>query len=182
MTTDSRPRNAVMTDARRADSTRRRQRVLTALDDAVNHGDEITASDIARRAKVDRSFLYRHRDLLHQIHAAESQPPNPGAKPAVSRASLQADLLNAYQRAARLATRVNQLEKRLSQTLGQQAWQQSGLGDPDDIDQLKQRIVTLEQQNIDLRLQLKERDQDLTGARAANRELMTQLNAPRPAR
>jgi hypothetical protein len=183
MTTDAGPRNAAMTEGRRADSSRRRQRVLTALGDAVNHGDEITASDIARRARVDRSFLYRHRDLLHQIHAAETQPTNPpGAKPAVSRASLQADLLNAHQRAARLAARVNQLEKRLSQTLGQQAWRESGLGDPDDIDQLKQRIVTLEQQNIDLRLQLEERDQDLTGARAANRELMTQLNAPRPPR
>ena len=53
---------------------------------------------------------------------------------------------------------------------------QSGLGAPDDIDQLKQRIVTLEQQVVDLRLQLEERDQDLAAARAANRELMTRLN------
>ena len=40
--------------------------------------------------------------------------------------------------------------------------------------------MTLEQQVVDLRLQLEERDQDLTAARAANRELMTRLNAARP--
>ena len=40
--------------------------------------------------------------------------------------------------------------------------------------------ITLEKQVVDLRLQLEERDQDLTAARAANRELMAQLNASRP--
>ena len=44
----------------------------------------------------------------------------------------------------------------------------------------KQRIINLEQQVVDLRLQLEERDQDLAAARAANRELMTRLNASRP--
>jgi phage shock protein A len=82
----------------------------------------------------------------------------------VSRASLQADLLNAQQRGARLAARVQQLEKRLSEALGEQAWRESGLGVPDDIDQFKQQIVTLEQQVLDLRLRLEERDQDLDAA------------------
>lgn len=58
-----------------------------------------------------------------------------------------------------------------------QAWHESGLGAPDDIDQLKKQITMLEQQAIDLRLQLEERDQDLDAARAANRELITRLNA-----
>ncbi len=171
-----------MTQGRRADSARRRQRVLKALNDATNNGDEISVSSIARRAGVDRSFLYRHSDLLEQIHAIEAQPPNTaGAGPAVSRASLQADLLNAQQRAARLAARVHQLEQRLSEALGEQAWHESGLGTPDDIDQLKHQIITLEQHTVDLQLQLEERDQDLDAARAANRELMAQLNAPRSA-
>jgi hypothetical protein len=68
--------------------------------------------------------------------------------------------------------------KRLSEALGEQAWRASGLGAPDDIDALKQRIVTLEQQVVvDLRLQLEERDDELSAARAANRELMSHLNA-----
>ncbi len=174
--------STAMAQGRRADSARRHQRVLKTLNQAINNGDEISVSGIARQAGVDRSFLYRHRDLLEQIHALEAQTPNaPGVGPAISRASLQADLLNAQQRAARLAARVHQLEKRLSEALGQQAWHESGLGTPDDIDQLKQRIVTLEQHTVDLRLQLEERNQDLDAARAANRELMAQLNTPRHA-
>ena len=77
----------------------------------------------------------------------------------------------------RLTARVRQLEKRLSEALGEQAWRESGLGAPADIDALSQKVTHLEQQAIDLRLQLEERDQDLAAARAANRELMAQLNA-----
>ena len=178
--TDTDTRHTAMAQGRRADSARRRQRVSKALNDATNQGEAISVSGIARLAGVDRSFLYRHRDLLEQIHAAEAQPPNaPGVGPAVSRASLQADLANAHQRAVRLAARVHQLEQRLSEALGEQAWHESGLGVPDDIDRLKQQIGTLEQHTIDLRLQLEERDDDLTAARAASRELMAQLNTPR---
>ncbi len=178
MTTDNSARRRTMADGRRADSARRRQRVVKALDDASNDGDEMSVSGIARRAGVDRSFLYRHHDLLEQVHATDAQLPNAaGVGPGVSRASLQADLLNAQQRVARLAARVHQLERHLSEALGEAVWRESGLGAPDDIDQINHRIVVLEQQVVDLRLQLDERDQDLDAARAANRELMSQLNA-----
>jgi chromosome segregation ATPase len=186
MTTDTTPTEtstataSALTQGRRADSARRRQRVLKALNDATNNGDEISVSAIARRAGVDRTFLYRHRDLLEQVHVLEAEPPNNAQTgPALSRASLQADLLNAQQRFTRLNSRVQQLEKRLSTVLGEQAWNETGLGAPDDIDELKQQIVQLEQRIIDQRLQHEEHTQDLAAARAANRELMTQLNAAR---
>jgi chromosome segregation ATPase len=129
-----------------------------------------------RGAGVDRSFLYRHQDLLGQIHALAAQPAQPATAATPSRASLQADLLNAQQRTTRLAARNRQLEQRLSELLGEQTWHASGLGAPDDIDQLKQQVIHLEQQVVDLRLQLEEREQDLDAARAANRELLTHLN------
>ena len=167
-----------MRKGRQADSARRRQRVLTALDRAAASGTEISVSGIARAAGVDRTFLYRHRDLLEKIHAAEAAPPPAGgtAGPAVTRASLQADLLAAHERAIRLAARIRQLEQRLSDELGQQTWRESGLGAPADIDALNQKITHLEQQAADLRLQLEERGDELSAARAANRELMTRLN------
>ncbi len=166
-----------MRSGRRADSARRRQRVLAAIEEAATSGEEITVTGIAQRAGVDRSFLYRHRDLLAQIHARETQTSGPSAvSSTVSRSSLQADLLNAQHRSVRLAAHVHQLEQRLSEALGEQVWRESGLGAPDDIDQLGRRITFLEQQGVDLRLQLQERSQDLDAARAANRELMTQLN------
>lgn len=170
--------SSAMIDGRRADSTRRRQRVLTALDRAIAEGAELSVTGIARRAGVDRTFLYRHRDLLERIHTAETQPPDkPGIGPTVTRASLHADLLAAQQRCTRMAAHTRQLETRLSGLLGEQTWHATGLGAPVDIDNLQQRIVMLEQQVVDLRLQLDERDEDLTAARAANRELMTRLNA-----
>jgi hypothetical protein len=171
-------RTEAMRKGRQADSARRRQRVIAALNHAVDDGAEITVSGIARAAAVDRAFLYRHRDLLGKIHALEAAlPPASGtAGPAVTCASLQADLLAAHERSARLAARVRQLEKRLSEALGEQAWRESGLGAPADIDALGQKITHLEQQAIDLRLQLEEQGEDLAAARATNRELMAQLN------
>jgi len=124
-------------------------------------------------------FLYRHRDLLERIHALEGVPPpaDPSAAATVTRASLLADLLAAHERALRLNTRVQQLERRLSEALGEQAWRESGLGAPADTDALQQKTAHLEQQLVGLRLQLEERDEDLAAARAANRELINQLNA-----
>jgi chromosome segregation ATPase len=179
MTTNNPAVNA-MIDGRRADSARRHHRVLAALEHAVGSGEELSVSGIARRAGVDRTFLYRHRDLLERVHTAETQlRDTPAAGDVVTCASLQADLLAAQQRCARMAARTQQLEQRLSELLGEQAWRASGLGAPTDIEQLQQRIVFLEQQAVDLRLQLYERDQELAAARAANRELMTQLNGVR---
>jgi hypothetical protein len=173
---------AKMTAGRHADSARRRQRVIAVINRALADGTDISVSGIARAAAVDRTFLYRHRDLLEQIHAMEAAPQatGDGDGPTVTRASLQADLLTAHERALRLSTRVQQLEKRLSEALGEQAWRESGLGTPTDIDALNQKIIQLEQQAIDLRLQLEEQAEDLAAARATNRELMAQLNtAPR---
>jgi hypothetical protein len=172
------PGTGAMMKGRQADSARRRQRVLAALDRAAADGAEISVSGIARAAAVDRTFLYRHRDLLEKIHALEAGPPPAGGGPgpAVTRASLQADLLAAHERAVRLNARVRQLEKRLSEALGEQAWRESGLAAPADIDALNQKISQMGQQIIDLRLQLEEQGEDLAAARAANRELMAQLN------
>jgi chromosome segregation ATPase len=176
------PAITAMVKGRQADSVRRRERVLQALANAVNTGEEISVSGIAVRAGVDRTFLYRHRDLLAHVHAAEAQPRTTAdAGPAVTRASLQADLLAAQQRCTRLAARTQQLESRLSELLGERAWRASGLGAPTDIEELQRRIVFLEQQVADLQLQLETRDEELAAARGANRELMSQLNGVRHA-
>lgn len=170
-------RTQAMLDGRHIDTAHRRQRVITAMERG--HGSEISISSIARAAAVSRSFLYRHPDLLESIHALACElPATAQGKAVVTRASLEADLLAAHERAARLNARVQHLERRLSEALGEQAWRESGLGTPADIGALQHQITHLEQQLIDLRLQLDERDEDLAAARAANRELMTRINAP----
>ena len=168
---------AAMAGGRRADSARRRQRVIAAISGAAADGAEISVSAIARAAAVDRTFLYRHHDLLGKIHATQAGPPAGGAGQGVTRASLQAGLLAARERALRLSARIQQLEECLSEALGEQAWRESGLGAPAGTDTLNHTITRPEQQAADLRIQLEERDSELAAARAANRELMTQLNA-----
>jgi hypothetical protein len=177
MTRTTNAQTRPMLDGRRDDSMRRRQRVLAVLGQAAAAGDPISASTIARAAGVDRTFLYRHRDLLEKIHERQADPvPDVNCDHTVTHASLRADLLPAHERAARLNTRIHQLEKRLSEALGEHTWRESGL--PVDIDALHQRISQLEQHNLDLQQQLDERDEDLAAARAANRELMARLNTP----
>ncbi|MCX4094552.1 DUF6262 family protein [Nocardia sp. alder85J] len=169
-----------MTQGRQADSARRRQRVVKALNIARGDGDDISVSAIARAAGVDRTYIYRHRDLLAQVHAAQTAPRQDGAAAtSVTAASLRADLANAEARVARMAGHNKQLEKRLSELLGAEAWRESGLGAPADIDQLQRQVVNLEQQVTELRGQLRERDQELDAARAANRELFAGMNKRR---
>ncbi|MFF5781644.1 hypothetical protein ACFY7Y_32570 [Streptomyces virginiae] len=60
--------------------------------------------------------------------------------------------------------------------LGEQVWQQAGLGGPPDFDAMQKRLIHFEQHVTELRQQLSDRDDDLAAARAANRQLMTSLN------
>jgi hypothetical protein len=66
MTPTTNAQTRPMLDGRHDDSRRRRQRVLAVLHQAAAAGDPISASAIARAAGVDRTFLYRHRDLLEK--------------------------------------------------------------------------------------------------------------------
>ncbi|MEU7046499.1 DUF6262 family protein [Streptomyces varsoviensis] len=165
-----------LNDGRRADSARRRQRVLNALDTLVKGDQDVTVSALARAARVDRTFLYRHRDLLEHVHAAATAPSQEGRAAAVTRASLQTDLANALERNRRLTARVRRLEKRLSHQLGDAAWAESGLAAAPDIDQLQRHITLLEQDLAETRGALDERSAELDAARAANRELTRALN------
>lgn len=168
-----------MIDGRKADSTRRRERVLGAIEAALRSEGGITVSSLARAARVDRTFIYRHPDLLERVHAAAAAPPPDGRQAAVSRASLRADLANAMEQNRRLTTRIRQLEKRLSQSLGAEVWAESGLGAAADIDQLQRQMVLLEQQLSQKQQELDDRTEELEAARDANRDLTRALNQRR---
>ncbi|XIE81646.1 hypothetical protein AB6O49_34795 [Streptomyces sp. SBR177] len=169
-----------MSKGRTAATDRRRERVQDAITAAVRNGTSLTASAVAQAANVDRTFLYRHRDLLDLLHATNrraraSDSGADGALP-VTVASLKTDLANANARASRLSSRVQQLENHLSQHLGQQAWRDAGLGASADIAELQATITRLEQREIALTRQLDDRQAELDAARAANRELTRALN------
>jgi hypothetical protein len=166
--------------ARRDDTERRRQRVLDVLAAPAGADHEPSVAAVARAAHVHRTFIYRHPDLLAAVLAHIADPPTAANGAQVSRNSLLADLANIAERNARLTQQISQLEHALSQAMGQRVWKETGLGAPPDVEQLQQRILQLEQQLVDLRQILEERDDELSAARAANRELLAQANRSRP--
>jgi len=168
-----------LTLARRQDSTRRRQRVLNALERLTGASEEISVAAVARAAGVDRSFLYRHHDLRAQIlrHAAQAPPDTSLPRTSqVSRQSLLADLANLRAHNQRLRQQNAKLAKRLSDALGEEVFRASGHGGPDQTEALRRRVGELEQTTVDMRQQLQERTEELDAARATNWELMAELN------
>jgi len=159
--------------ARRRDTARRRQRVLDALGQLAAAGQEISVSSVARKAGVDRSFLYRHHDLRAQVHVRSAAPAASPASTAASKQSLLADLREQNQRLRRQNTDPT---ARLPEVLGEEAFRSSGIGRTDDTGALRTRVSQLEQQVLDLRQELEERTGDLDAARAANRGLISLAN------
>jgi hypothetical protein len=166
--------------ARRGDSDRRRRKVIDALDRLRTNGDEITVSAVARTAGVDRSFLYRHHDLRSQILTLAAEPEPHPASTGISRRSLLADLANLRAHNERLRHQNAKLTERLSEILGEQVFHDAGLTRTDETSTLQKRVAELEQQLLDRRQDLQDRDDELAAARAANRDLMTRLNSRAP--
>lgn len=169
--------------SRAADSERRRSRVLRALDLLAADSEEISVSAVVRATGVHRSLIHRHNDLPAAVLARAAKPlPGATASTQVSRQPLLADVANLTARNSRLSSYIARLERRLSEVLGQAVWEASGLGAAADVETLNRRVTELEQKVLDLRAELAERDDDLAAARAANRELMTQVNRLPPHR
>jgi hypothetical protein len=172
---------AALARARRADSDRRRQRVEAALEHLTATGAELSIASVARAAQVSRAFVYRHGDLRALIVDRITGPDPTEAAAAtagatVSHASLLAEVANQRERNLRLARQITKLEAKLSELLGEQVFRASGLGAPDNIEQLHQRITTLEQENALLREEVTGLEEDLEGARTVNRELLAEFN------
>ena len=176
MTTGDTP----LTRARRRDVDRRRQRVHQALADMHTDGSEISVSAVAGRAKVHRSFIHRHPDLHAAVLKAAADAttdPSP-ASTAISHRSVLADNANLHEQNRRLAQQVTDLEDRLSELLGQQAFDRSGLGAPVGTAAIHAELEAQRQTVLGLRRVLDERDEELAAARETNRQLINQLNRP----
>jgi uncharacterized coiled-coil protein SlyX len=174
------PTSSALVAARRRDVEHRRQRVHQALADMTGDGSEITISSAAARARVHRTFIHRHPDLHAAVLAAADQALTnpPPASTTISHRSVMAENANLHAQNRRLAIRVRDLEDRLSELLGHQAFERSGLGAAANIASLQAEIDRHQQTVLDLTQALEERDDELAAARATNRRLMTELNRP----
>ena len=163
---------------RRRDTDRRRQRVHQALADMHADGAEISVSAVAGRAKVHRSFIHRHPDLHAAVLKAAADAtagPSP-ASTAISHRSVLAENANLHEQNRRLARQISDLEDRLSELLGQHAFDRSGLGAPASTAALHAELEAERQTVLGLRRVLEERDEELAAARETSRRLMDQLN------
>ena len=166
-----------LTAARRREVDRRCARVNKAIVDMYGDGSEITIASPAARAGVHRSFIHRHADLHAAVLAAAAEAiksPSPAAT-ASATAPCSPENANLHALNRRLSQRIQDLEDRLSEMLGQQAFERSGLGAPTATDALQ---ADLEQLVLDLTARVEELDEELAAAREVNRGLVAELNGP----
>lgn len=167
-----------LADHRRTDSAQRQAAVRVALTQMTQAGEFITASAVARRAGVHRSLVYRHPDLQALIDAAKTDTPQPQRDDQITAASLNVTIENERARNRRLNLRIAQLERRLSEAIGREAFRDSGLANADETSALEKRVLDLESDNADLRRQLREAATELEAAHHVNTRLTRQLNKP----
>lgn len=165
-----------LTVARRRDVDARRARVAEALEAMRTEGSEITISSVAARARVHRSFIHRHLDLRANVYAVADQPSAAATATATTRQSLEADNLNLRSTVRRQTQHIADLEARLSELLGEQAYSRTGLGAPRNHAALEEQNHTLQNEIQELQAKLQDQEEELGAAREVNRQLIGQLN------
>ena len=132
-----------------------------------------------RRAARRRARPHAHRPgrrPVRHMHRAVQRQGRRARLAAVSRRSLLTDNANLRDRSRRIEQHARGLGQRLSELLGTQVSQRTGLAPPPDAAALRDQIQALQQENLDLRRRAEERDEELAAAREANRRLMAELN------
>lgn len=187
-----------MHQQRRTQSETKHRAVRTAIDACVARGSTESAASIVRKASVTETFLYRHEsvpcDLCAQVFGmgpveylrtqmtsiTDSQDAHAQEQGRITSASTRADLANSRAANHRLQQRLQALERRLGEVLGQDA--QHALPElgrlAQDIDPISEkRILALTEKTTALQTLLDERDEELDAVRRLNTELTRRLNA-----
>jgi hypothetical protein len=174
-----------LTALRRADSQAKAAAVRAAVEALATAGLPLTISAVGRHAGVSRRFIYDHPELraMIDLKATEAIARFSGqlaSTAQVTAASLRADLENTKAENHRLRERVRLLEVRLSETLGHEVTAELATkGIPINAVLRHDEMATLQAKIDELTNELRRRDDDLEGARQANRDLMAELNRPR---
>jgi hypothetical protein len=169
---------SALAKARQRNVGHRQQRVRQALTDMTTDASEIAIFSVAERVRVHRSFIHRHPDLHAAVLAAARRAfttPSP-ASTAISQRSVLAENANLHAQNRRQAQHIRDLEDRLSELLGHQAFERSGLGAATNTAALQAEIDRQRQTVLDLTRSLEERDEELAATRETNRGPKTELN------
>lgn len=180
-----------LTRARRRDGRTKRARAEESLHQMLESGEPISFPALARRAGVSVSLLYADKALATRVAEARDRQRQAGSERAwrlpprslVSEHSLRADLANAKEQVRQLHQEVGVLLARLARSLGADADIARGRATASVLDGLEDRAAELEiangqlrRQVFELKAEVQDANDSLEGARAANRDLMSQLN------
>jgi chromosome segregation ATPase len=177
-------RATAMHGQRRLEADLKRERVTAAVDACLASGREVTIAGVARQASVSRKFIYSHPDLraeleLRALQATRSSNSTALASARVTGASLRADTENYKAQTHRLRQQVTALERRLSETLGNQL---ANTLPPDerlelgDQNACQPRLEESEARVFELEEALAAAREELDAVREINRELLSQHN------
>jgi hypothetical protein len=171
-----------LTALRRADSQAKAAAVRASLEALATAGTPLTIAAVARHAGVSRRFIYDHPELratidLKVTEAIARFSGQLTSTAQVTAASLRADVENTKAENQRLRERIRLLEVRLSEALGHEvAAELAAQGIPINAGLRREEMATLHAKMDELTDELRRRDDDLEGARQANRDLMAELN------
>lgn len=173
---------------RRTDSTAKRARVSQAIQLAAARGETPTLAGIARAAGVNRSIFYGQTGqplraefdlVVTRLQAELASGVSVSGR--ITAATLRADLANADELNRRLRQQVKALEGQLSRLVGEPVFssllpqQRAAMAVADH--EHEAALSNLTAQLDQLKLDNKLLEEDLDGARRANRELTRSLNS-----
>lgn len=183
--------SAALTRARRHDSRTKRIRTRQAFQEMIDTGQRITFTADARRAGVSVSLVYAGSDLAAAVAEARNRQQQTGLqrtwglpiRSLVTEQSMRTELANAKEQVRQLHDEVTVLRERLARSLGADADAARGRAVAPLLDRLEDRAAELEAHNhqlrrqiIDLEAELRDANDSLQAARAANRDLMNMVN------
>ena len=173
----------VLRDARRAESTRKRDLVFRAVDDMRRDGAEITYAAVARVAHVSAWLVYADGVRDYIAAARENQAADPARAKRNGRlasgASLRTDLELVRQDNRALRSEIDRLKTILRENLGRQLEFESNETLRQRVDELAAANVRYQDENTrlanqvaELVDQVRETEDELAGARTSLRRMI----------
>ena len=159
-------------------------RVHQELRQCHDNGEVISMAELARRARVSRTSIYRNPAMVSAIEEAVGATTADLQQRAelngrTTATSLRTDLANAKATIRRQGDQVAALERALSQAMGRELLDQLPKLERVALESHDERLHELDDAMLalaDTRASLREREEELDAARVLNRELTIQVN------
>jgi hypothetical protein len=177
-------RAARMTKTKRRINNDKHERVTAVIAQIKDQGrdDQLTATNIARRAGVHRSFVSNH--FAGQVAHAKAELQSRfiaglSGQTALSAASLRVEMETAKHQAREAQQEIRSLKARLARTLGEEVAAEHSEHSISSaiLEDLHEQVAQLLGAQGDLRGQLRDTEEELQAARRLNRTLIRERNS-----